>query len=197
MTRIDSWAEEQECLSGRRRRRRSSGGGCVARRRRPTAVAPRPAEGGAGPWRSWSLEARPGARLQDVLLPAPPPPSGGGSGPSVSDEDATLRRGGLREGGGDERRPAVERQALPGPRRSNRGGRGPSARPGGGPTTRLTDTSAMGAREGPGGRGGSPEDSSTTYKGVCSKRLVKKMYKGHVCSLSLPRSECILIPTGI
>ena len=66
--------------------------------------------------------------------------------------------------GRDERQPVVERPALHGPRRSNRGGRNPSVS-GSGPMTRLIDASATGARKGPGGGGGYPEDAAAFCPG--------------------------------
>ena len=113
--------------------------------------------------------------------PAPPPPSGrtgGAGGPSVRPGRGRNASWRWVAGRGRAWRAPVGVPSTPRPRRLNHGGRGPPTRPGDGPTARLTDTSAMGAREGPGGLGGYLEDSSITDKGVYSKRLVKKIYKG-------------------
>ena len=56
----------------------------------------------------------------------------------------------------------MERPALPGPRRSNRGERNPS-QSGGRPRMRLTDASVTGAREGLGRGGGYPEDAVKSW----------------------------------
>ena len=108
-------------------------------------------------------------------LHAPPP---GGSVPAVAvgqrrRAERAVRpdrgRGALRSaagrGGGagrGERQLFVERPALPGPRRSSRGGRNPSVS-NSGLMTRLIDASATGAREGPGGGGGYPENAAAFW----------------------------------
>ena len=128
------------------------------------AVTPSSVEGGAGFWQRWSLSEqvpvgagpwRP-VRVRGFRMSRHWPlhcrqagrasrPFGRGRGRNAPSRPAAGRRG----GGGGENRPVVERPALPGPRCPKRGGRSSSARPRGG-----TDTPAMGAREGAGGRGG-------------------------------------------
>ena len=73
------------------------------------------------------MGARLGVRLQlqDVPPSSHPPPFGGAGGPSVTDVDATRRRGRRRDGAGViERRPVEKGSALLGLYRPNRGGRG-------------------------------------------------------------------------
>ena len=78
-------------------------------------------------------------------------------GPFVLDVKATSRRGRLLDGPGSiERRTVIDCPALPGSRRPNHGGHGPSASADGA-RTRLTDASATGRRGGEGG-GGFPEE---------------------------------------
>ena len=122
------------------------------------------------PRRIWSPAAR-----QDARLPPPPgagrvrpargpPPPGGAGRPSRPWTRRVVEFGCGTGRGRDERQPVVERPELPGPRRSNRGGRNPSVS-GSGPMTRLIDASATGARKGPGGGGGYPEDAAAFCPG--------------------------------
>ena len=170
ITALKSWAKEQEYLSGRRRRRQRFGGGCMAGRCRTTAVAPCSGEGGAGPWQSWSLAELvlvgvgpwKTVRVRGFKMcrrrPLHRRRAGRASRSSCTRTrtQRSIEAGCWKAGGSSERRPVVERPALPRPRCPNRWERGPTSRSRGGPMTRLTDTPAigMGAREGVRGRGG-------------------------------------------
>ena len=78
-------------------------------------------------------------------------------GPFVPDVKATSRRSRLLDGPGSiERRTVIEYPALPGSRRPNHGGHGPSASADG-VRTRLTDASATGTQKGLRGGGFSEE----------------------------------------